>query len=186
MRVISALFVFLLFTSAPALGADKASALAELRAVIAERLAVMPDVARHKWNNELPVEDLEREEIVLERTIEKAVEAGVDDKLAGRFISHQMMASKQVQASLFVVWRAAGRGKFDGVPDLQQTLRPQIVSLTDRLIDALKAAKPYLKNCGFLRDLQELDRKHLGKFVGVEAWAVATGFQYGEVECRTF
>ena len=106
--------------------------------VVAERLALMPEVAKVKWNAQRPVEDLEREQALVEATL-----ANVDPVLrprAERAIRAQIDASKMVQTTLFEQWRAHGQGPFARVRDLDTALRPAIGRLTVELIDKLDSA----------------------------------------------
>src|SRR4051794_6520287 len=68
------------------------TALDTLLRLIGERLAVMPDVARHKYNSGAAVEDLPREAQVIEAVTAQAVEAGLDKDLAAKFFQAQIDA----------------------------------------------------------------------------------------------
>lgn len=118
-----------------------------LTEIMAARLAVMEDVARYKWNNDLPVEDLDREAVVLEVTIARAVDAGVDPDQAAAVIEAQMAAAKAIQKKLFARWHAIDRAPFPDAPSLTEDLRPAISQLTGDLIEALKQAEPILAGC---------------------------------------
>jgi chorismate mutase len=58
----------------PGLALSAGTALDTLLSLIGERLAVMPDVARHKYNSGAAVEDLPREAQVIEAMTGQAVE----------------------------------------------------------------------------------------------------------------
>lgn len=103
--------------------------------IVAERLALMPEVAKVKWNAKRPVEDLAREAELIASTT-----ADLSDAVrprAERAIRAQINASKQVQKALFAQWNAHQQGVFRDVRDLDGDLRPQIALLTTRLIDAV-------------------------------------------------
>ena len=110
---------------------------AALTAAMAERLALMAPVAQTKWNAELPIEDLAREAVVLDKVVESAAAAGVDEALARDFFRAQITAAKLVQQRRFDLWRAGGQGRFAEARDLKSDLRPAIIGLTDRIIEAL-------------------------------------------------
>ena len=61
-----------------------------LVALIGERLALMPDVARWKWNEGKPIEDAEREKALLDAIAARAQEKGIDRKLAISFFQAQL------------------------------------------------------------------------------------------------
>jgi chorismate mutase len=113
--------------------------------LIGERLAVMPDVARHKYNSGAAVEDLPREAQVIEAVTAQAVEAGLDKDLAARFFQAQIDASKMIQSERIAAWKAEGHAPFTGVPDLKTVIRPKLDVLTPAMLAALKDALPELR-----------------------------------------
>lgn len=118
-----------------------------LKRVMAERLALMHEVARYKWNQGLAIEDPERERVVLARTAERAVAGGIPAALAARLVRAQIEAAKVIQRADVAGWEAAGAGPFDHVPDLAGELRPEITRRTDELIVAVRQAMPLLGDC---------------------------------------
>lgn len=112
-----------------------ADTVATLRSVIAERLAVMHDVAAYKWAHGLPVEDVEREAVVERAALQQAAEAGVPGERAQAMIHAQIEAAKLVQARWFAVWREHGNAP--PAPDLVAEMRPRISQLTSELIARL-------------------------------------------------
>uniref|UniRef100_UPI003F69F509 chorismate mutase n=1 Tax=Aequoribacter sp. TaxID=2847771 RepID=UPI003F69F509 len=67
--------------------------------LMSERLALMPEVAKYKWHHNLPIEDLAREAIVLERTVSRTT---VLDPIHTRtFFGLQITAAKAIQANVF-------------------------------------------------------------------------------------
>ncbi|MEM7226561.1 MAG: gamma subclass chorismate mutase AroQ [Pseudomonadota bacterium] len=103
-----------------------------------ERLALMEPVARYKWNAGRPIEDLAREQVVLDKVVESAGAAGVDVDFARSFFQAQIAAAKEIQQRNFDRWAANGQGKFAQVRDLNSDLRPAIIALTGRVIAELK------------------------------------------------
>jgi chorismate mutase len=124
------------------------TALDTLLSLIGERLAVMPDVARHKYNSGAAVEDLPREAQVIEAVTAQAVEAGLDKDLAAKFFQAQIDASKMIQSERIAGWKAENHAPFTDVPDLRTVIRPKLDALTPALIAALKDALPELKLAG--------------------------------------
>lgn len=111
----------------------------EVRGAIAERLMLMTDVARYKWNAQLPVTDLDREVALLPRLIETAVDVGLDPGYADRVVRAQMAAARAQQEHLIAQWQAAAASRFDAVPDLVLVTRPAITTATTRLLASLHA-----------------------------------------------
>lgn len=114
--------------------------------LIAERLALMPDVARYKWNTRTPVEDLVREAQIIAALKREAEALGVPAGWAERFFRAQIEAAKQVQRELFAQWTGAGQGTFADVPDLATVTRPRLDALTPRLLRELAMAWPALSD----------------------------------------
>lgn len=120
--------------------------LAPLRNLLAERLALMPDVARHKWNTRSPIEDLARERQIIAGLQRDAEAVGIPAPWAERFFRAQIEAAKVIQRDLFARWVASGQGKFTDVPDLATVIRPRLDALTLQLLRALAATWPALSD----------------------------------------
>ncbi|HEV7631731.1 MAG TPA: gamma subclass chorismate mutase AroQ [Steroidobacteraceae bacterium] len=118
-------------------GAEPGDARAQLVQLVDARLAVMPDVARYKWNAKAAIEDLPREQEVLVTLGREAAALGLPPDTTERFLRAQIEASKQMQRELFARWQAQGLGRFAQVPDLARDIRPQLDALTSRLLRAL-------------------------------------------------
>lgn len=119
-------------------------ALARLLGLIGQRLDVMPDVAKHKFNTGAAVDDLPREAQVLAQVTAQAAAAGVAPDLAERFFQAQIDAAKTIQRARIAAWKAQGRGPFADAPDLAKDIRPKLDGLTPLLIAALRDAAPAL------------------------------------------
>lgn len=110
-----------------------------LAALVDERLGLMPEVARYKWNRKQPIEDLPREQALLESIKTQAPGYGLDPARAVAFFAAQIEASKLLQRELFFAWEASGQGSFDAVKDLGSEIRPRLDALNPRLLEALAA-----------------------------------------------
>jgi chorismate mutase len=114
----------------PAEDTDKVE---KLLGLIAERLAVAPEVARTKWNTHAAIEDLPREAQITRSVAQTAQEYGLASACASAFFQAQIDASKLVQRALHQEWTARGQLPFQKVPDLAKEIRP----ILDRLTPAL-------------------------------------------------
>lgn len=130
---------------APAASASAIS-IDPLRRLMEQRLALMPDVARHKWNTGGSIDDLPREQKIIEALSAQAQLLGVPGTWAERFFRAQIEGAKQVQRAHFVRWQQCGADKFAGVPDLVTVIRPRLDALTPQLLRALAAAWPALSD----------------------------------------
>ena len=101
----------------------------------------MPEVARYKWNSGGAIEDLPREQALLQSVREQAVQRGLDADAVTQFFAAQIEASKVVQRELFAAWQGAGQGKFAQVVDLATQIRPRLDQLSPSLLDALAAVR---------------------------------------------
>jgi chorismate mutase len=110
----------------------------ELLDLMRQRLLLMHDVARWKWNEQRPIADPEREQALLAGVERQASQLGVDPALARRFFAAQIEAAKLVQEEDHQRWRNEKQGRFTDVPDLAKELRPRIDDLNSRLLATLK------------------------------------------------
>ena len=115
-----------------------------LRGLIKERLSVMTDVARSKWNNGSAIEDPVREQQLLADVGVKAQTLGISAEWAQHFFRLQIEAAKEVQYCLFAQWTAAGQKPFPAVQDLRTVIRPRLDRLTVQLLQELSRQWPEL------------------------------------------
>ncbi|MFT5114646.1 MAG: chorismate mutase-like protein [Parasphingorhabdus sp.] len=135
--------------------------LQQLRKIIADRLDIMSDVSRYKWNNQIAIEDLEREAVIQQATSERAVSAGIPDRLALTAVTAQIQAAKMIQSRLYTIWQEQGIGTHESVLDLKKEIRPRIAKLTTAFIDQLALALPLLSNCSYHAALMIPDESHV-------------------------
>lgn len=115
-----------------------------LRRVMNERLSLMVDVARHKWNTGTPIEDLQREKQIIDGLKLEAQSLGIPAPWAEHFFRAQIEAAKLIQREQFAEWERGKAGRFDHVPDLATEIRPRLDALTPLLLRELAAAWPAL------------------------------------------
>jgi len=137
----------LVFSLGQSAASESAESLQRLRDVMTERLVIMEQIARYKWNAGVPVEDPDREAAILQKTLAMAVGGGLNPESATRVVRAQIEAAKIVQHTLFDQWRKTGAGKFAEAPSLTETLRPEVSRLSRELIAALVAAQHDLDGC---------------------------------------
>lgn len=155
--------------------ADSAqSSLDQLLKLMDQRLKLMPDVARYKWNTKSAIEDLPREKIVIDALAATASQAGVPAGWAERFFRAQIDASKSIQRALFAQWEQETADRFENVPDLAHTLRPQIDALTPKLMQALIDNWATLHNPARQTEVQAAAKLHLSEPLGGAATQAAT------------
>ncbi|MCZ2341008.1 MAG: gamma subclass chorismate mutase AroQ [Bacteroidales bacterium] len=103
-----------------------------------DRLAVMPAVARWKWNHQAPITDPIRERALLAQLRQQAQEQGLDSDCVERFFSAQFDAAKQLQEEEFRRWRMTQQEPFRTVPDLRTEIRPAIDRINAALLEVLR------------------------------------------------
>ncbi|MFN0198938.1 MAG: gamma subclass chorismate mutase AroQ [Planctomycetaceae bacterium] len=146
--------------TAPA-SAPNALTTAQRRAVKAladlteERLALMFDVARTKWNQRLPIENLERERELLDRLVQQGTAAGLSEEIVARFFQNQFQAAKDVQQQYFTRWEQAGVREFDEVPDLNADIRPRIDLYSRQMIEELLKLQSIWSDPAVTREFQK-------------------------------
>ena len=103
-----------------------------LFAAINDRLSLMEDVALYKANNNIPVEDLPREQVVLADTQTSAAEAGLNPQSVQQFFAAQIAVAKAIQYRHLADWQSAPAGK--AADDLQAVIRPVLTDLGNRIV----------------------------------------------------
>lgn len=116
-----------------------------LRQLVDQRLAMMVDVARHKWNAKAAIEDIPREAQIIAGLTKQAADAGVRPELAEAFFRAQIEAAKTLQREHFARWEKDGAGPFTDVPDLAKDIRPRLDALTPKLLKALAESQDFLR-----------------------------------------
>ncbi|SAL19975.1 chorismate mutase [Caballeronia sordidicola] len=112
----------------------------------ATRLHVAREVALTKWDTRKPIEDSEREGVVISAAATQAEPAGVPRQLATHFFADQIEANKLVQYGLLARWHRAGKAPSDHRASLTDDIRPELDRLQGEFIrelaatDALRAA----------------------------------------------
>jgi len=101
--------------------------------LIARRLALMPSVARWKRSRGVPIEDLEREAVVLAAAEREASHAGLAASGLRGFFEVQIRLAKQIQ-----------RRSPEGPPtlELRSQLRPALIRLGGRITRSLARLAP--------------------------------------------
>lgn len=107
--------------------------------LIAGRLKYIEQVSRSKWNSRSPIEDLAREQVILDEVNLKAAKLGLSPMWAQHFFRLQIEASKQIEYQLFAEWQQKQQGQFPDTLDLKSQIRPQLDEMTDSLLSALRA-----------------------------------------------
>jgi chorismate mutase len=130
-----------------------------LRDLIAERLSLMTDVAKTKWNSGSEIEDPIREQQLLSDVVVKAKAVGVPTEWAQHFFRFQIEAAKQVQYCLFAQWAIQHQGSFSEVQDLRTVIRPKLDQLTAELLRELAKQWPELSKSGESQATKFLDEQ---------------------------
>jgi chorismate mutase-like protein len=111
--------------------------------IITRRLALMPAVARWKWEHGMPIEDPVREVELIAAFRQKAESRGIDPEFAEQVIVAQIDAAKLIQRECFRRWETSPPEHGSIVLDLANELRPRLDRLTDDLLDVL-AERPVI------------------------------------------
>lgn len=141
-----------------------------LLALMNERLAVQVQVAEYKWNAKAPIEDREREALLLSSVVALAAKQPLPPQKAEEFFRAQIEAGKAIQRILFQRWQDAGQGHFTDAPDLATTIRPALDRLTPALLSALAAATPNLPDPENQSRIREVPDAWRGM---PDVWAIA-------------
>jgi chorismate mutase-like protein len=119
----------------------------EILLLVQKRLAIMHEVARTKWNQNLAIEDIAREQQLLTDLVGLAGKKGLDEKWTRQFFQAQFDAAKMIQSNDFALWQLQGIGKFESTLDLKQQLRGYIDQLNQGLMEHLSLIHPEDGKC---------------------------------------
>jgi cyclohexadienyl dehydratase len=103
--------------------------------LIQQRLALMKDVAAHKWIHGLPIENTKREAIVINAATLRGLQHGVKVAATAALFSAQISAAKEIQQHWFSTWRVNSAPK--DAPDLEARLRPDLIKLGADIVSAM-------------------------------------------------
>jgi cyclohexadienyl dehydratase len=112
--------------------ADVRPDVSALYALMQERLSLMPAVAAHKWRSGEPIEDLDRERVVLAAAIADGLHFGITRASSTRLFEAQIAAAKAVQGHAFEAWQ--GGAPLPPADDLVAVLRPRLSALGERIL----------------------------------------------------
>jgi len=101
-----------------------------------DRLSHMQAVAAWKADNDRPVEDLEREKVVMEAARRQAAEVGLPADSVTHFFQAQIDAAKDIQSCWIARWEE-GAARPETVPDLVDEVRPALLRLGDSILQEL-------------------------------------------------
>jgi chorismate mutase len=128
--------------AAPLAGIDP---LMTLVGLMRQRLDLITEVARSKWNTGSSVEDLAREQSLADDVAALAPRYGLSPQLAAKFFRAQIEAAKLVESALIARWTLSHTAAFAEAADQRTVIRPKIDRLTAQLLAALAAVAPTLK-----------------------------------------
>lgn len=114
--------------------------------LVQKRLALMHEVARTKWSQNLLIEDLDREKQLIADVKKRAESYGLDEAWTGKFFQAQFDAAKKIQKSDFDFWNQQGAPRFVSFLDLKQEIRPYLDQLSNELLESLGRIYPEISN----------------------------------------
>jgi chorismate mutase-like protein len=127
----------------PALPRRELADLDRLLRLMKQRLTLMHEVARWKWNAGQPITDPEREGQFLLSVIERGRGKRLDAAVVCRFFTAQMEAARLAKQADFDRWKANQQEPFADTKSLA-VLRQRIDHLNGELIDALAELRSWL------------------------------------------
>jgi chorismate mutase len=117
----------------------------DLLGLMGQRLLLMHDVARAKWNTKTPLTDPEREKLILREVAAKGRAVGMEAEFTCAFFAAQIEASKLIESEDFRRWEMEQHGPFADALELKRDVRPRIDALNAKLLAALVKARPVLR-----------------------------------------
>ena len=124
--------------------------------LINERLAYMEDVAAYKLENAEPVENSDREALVIEKAKQSAMRGGLDPASIEPFFRMQISAAKAIQYR-YLAERALTPDSARATPrDLNTQIRPELIRLGDAIVHSIS---------DFLKAGHRFTDAHLSEFL---------------------
>ncbi len=118
------------------------SQITTLARLVDQRLSHMRDVAAYKWINGLPIEDTDRERIVLESSQKSAEKYQLEATSTQRFFEQQIILAKRIQQDWFSQWRKHGFNDYH-YADLDSEVRPALIYLGEEILVAIHKLEPW-------------------------------------------
>lgn len=148
--------------AAPRFASD-AEAIDRVIELVDRRLALMPEVAAVKFQQQKPIADPSRERVVIEQSVADAQAMHIDAEGARAFFSVQILMARAVQGHLFDRWRTLAEQP-PPARDLVAELRPRLDAIGRELLPAVYLASTALsKTPGeTLRERVSRLRRHPG------------------------
>jgi cyclohexadienyl dehydratase len=115
--------------------ADSVSSSSHLSQLINARLGYMKDVAAYKWINNIAIEDLAREQKVIEAAQNSGLRSHLTMVSSRQFFALQIEAAKEIQHYWFKQWQEGPEP--DRAPDLVNEVRPRLIELGNDIVQAL-------------------------------------------------
>ena len=109
--------------------------------LIEARLQLMNDVAAYKYQHKLGIEDVAREQVVLDKAAIKALAFGLTPASSRFFFAMQIEAAKEIQRYWFDEW-TNGALLPASAASLDDDLRPRIQALGDAILTAIADTYP--------------------------------------------
>jgi chorismate mutase-like protein len=128
--------------------------------LMGQRLTLMHDVARSKWNARQPIAAPQRERELLRRVVEQGRARGLDPKFVESFFVAQMQAARLVEQADFDHWKTVKQMPFNGTTSLP-ILRRRIDNLNRELLDVLADVSPVLSSAAIQQALPQRAEKIL-------------------------
>ncbi len=104
----------------------------KLSDLVAQRLSYMKDVAAYKYLNHLPIEDLNREEFVVDQAILAGLNQGIRVHTSRAFFTRQIDAAREIQEYWFDYWDR--HSPPESAPNLTESIRPELIALGNEII----------------------------------------------------
>lgn len=106
----------------------------QLLLLMQKRLVIMHEVVRTKWNQNLPIEDKERDLQILKGFAAQASQYQLEEQWVTQFFLAQINAAKLLQKNDFDQWQKEGRPKFEKVLNLKDDLRSYIDRINQEIM----------------------------------------------------
>lgn len=132
--------------------------------LINNRFTYMKDVAAYKFKNNIPIDDTQREVVVLSEAIKRAEQEGLSSDSVRGFYRLQIELSKSIQNEWINLWKKTGFPNDYPIKDLKKDIRPKLDNIDREIIKAIKLNVKNLSD----NEIQEYNKDLILKTINVE------------------
>jgi chorismate mutase len=126
----------------------------EFVGLMQKRLDLMGEAAKWKWNNTVPIDNQQEDEVFLQQITSLANEKGLNTPQVKEIFKSQLNAGKIVQINAFEKWVETDVDLINQAPDYQSEIKPKLDQLDRKMVNSLSVIISKLDQKGVLEQIR--------------------------------